>query len=610
MSLQVQNGTAPSINWESLLQQVGNLSKPEAAGEKPVLTISLTEADGTQRTVQINIPDDLDLPSTVDQAAIDSLCAKLAADPDLGIDAKQIEEFRAALTSVLQADGVPENIQTATSSKSLLFDLYKLLALLVEVAQKQRDASRDLRAAEAQQIQTSIVNQANIQRSAARNSMIASAACCIVQGVAMGYSMYKQASAFRTQLASLETSGVGSARQDLAMLKAGESANGAVQQLNDTRASVGAPTANRVATSFERAEIARATAQLKEVQLNNDTAKLQRLQNVNAPLQEGDIPNHPDLETATARANQFQEMKQLQTVENPNEQQTNRLTELQNQFRGVTEQQVNSDLHAAQLDSANTRLNEFREIGQLQNNQPLTQEQTARLATLQEKYANVTEQQLTDALNEARQPVAADLQATFAEKQTALTAARADANSKLNSTLKTYQDAYDNAVRQRANVNPKASKAEIKTLDANLQKAEADLRFARAYVANERVGITTTAERQNLTAKAEVRLAEAQNMMRGDTSYIKAGQLIQRQEGINLLINSVGQCVQSMIQNYNSMRQADATEVGAAQTQMQEDLEQMKDLFSQSGDLVQSVLQLMNAINAAESQSMRDAIQV
>ena len=610
MSLQVQNGTAPSINWESLLQQVGNLSKPEAAGEKPVLTISLTQADGSQRTVQINIPDDLDLPSTVDQAAIDSLCAKLAADPDLGIDAKQIEEFHAALTAVLQAEGVPESIQTATSSKSLLFDLYKLLALLVEVAQKQRDASRDLRAAEAQQIQTAIKNQADIQRTAARNSMIASALCCVAQGVAMGISMYKQASAFKTQLASLETSGVGSARQDLAMLKAGESANGALQQLNDTRASVGAPTANRVAGSFERAEIARATAQLKDVQLNNDTAKLQRLQNVNAPLQNEDIPAHPDLETATTRANQFQEMKQLQAVEHPNEQQTNRLNELQNQFRGVTEQQVNSDLHAARLDSANTRLNEFREMEQLRNNQPLDQEQTNRLATLQEKYANVTEQQLTTELNEARQAVAADLQATFAEKQTALTAARADANSKLNSTLKTYQDAYDNAVRQRANVNPKATKAEIATLDENLKNAEADLRFARAYVANERVGITTTAERQNLTAKAEVRLAEAQNMMRGDTSYIKAGQLIQRQEGINLLINSVGQCVQSMIQNYNSMRQADATEVGAAQTQMQEDLEQMKDLFSQSGDLVQSVLQLMNAINAAESQSMRDAIQV
>lgn len=610
MTIQV-NGNAPSVNWESLLQQVGNLSKPAAAGEKPVLTINVTQADGSQRTVQINIPDDLDLPSTVDQAAIDSLCAKLAADPDLGIDAKQIEEFHAALTAVLQAEGVPENIQTATTSKGILFDLYKLLALLVEVAQKQRDASRDLRAAEAQQIQTSIVNQANIQRSAARNSMIASAACCIVQGVAMGYSMYKQASAFRTQLASLETSGVGSARQDLAMLKAGESANGALQQLNDTRASVGAPTANRVAGSFERAEIARATAQLKEVQLNNDTAKLQRLQNVNAPLQAEDIPAHPDLETATTRANQFQEMKQLQAVENPNEQQTNRLNELQNQFRGVTEQQVNSDLHAAQLDSANTRLNEFHEMEHLRSlPQPLDEGPGTRLNQLEAKYANVTGQQLTTELNDARQAVAGDLQATFAEKQVVLTTARADANSKLNSTLKTYQDAYDNAVRQRANVNPKASKAEIKTLDANLQKAEADLRFARAYVANERVGITTTAERQNLTAKAEVRLAEAQNMMRGDTSYIKAGQLIQRQEGINLLINSVGQCVQSMIQNYNSMRQADATEVGAAQTQMQEDLEQMKDLFSQSGELVQSVLQLMNAINSAETQSMRDAIQV
>jgi len=45
------------------------------------------------------------------------------------------------------------------------------------------------------------------------------------------------------------------------------------------------------------------------------------------------------------------------------------------------------------------------------------------------------------------------------------------------------------------------------------------------------------------------------------------------------------------------------------QQQQQEELEQTKDLFGQAQNLVDSVVQLMQAVSAAESQSMRDAIQ-
>ena len=102
------NGNFSPVSWESLLQQVGEFSKASEIGDKPVLTFTTTEADGTQRTVSINIPDDLDLPSTVDQGAIDSLCAKLAADPDLGVTLEQIDQLREALTAALLDAGVDE----------------------------------------------------------------------------------------------------------------------------------------------------------------------------------------------------------------------------------------------------------------------------------------------------------------------------------------------------------------------------------------------------------------------------------------------------------------------------------------------------------------------
>ena len=559
MSIQV-NGNTSGVNWESLLQQVGNLTKTTEAGDKPVLTFSTTAADGTPCEIKIAIPDDLDLPATVDQAAIDSLCAKLAADPNLGVDAKQIEELRDALTATLQAVNAPQTSSALATSKSVMFDLYKLMALLVEVAQKQRDAARDLRSAESERIQTSIQNQANIQRDAATWSIVGAITCCAIQGVAMGISLYKQASAFKTQMASLETSGVGTARENLTMLQAGESAQGAQQQLASARAHVDDATAQRIQNSFDNAAISKGQMQAREIHMGEAATKLQRIQNVNAPLQEADIPQ---------------------------------------------------GAHGDALRTANTRMNEFQEMQQLRNGpQPLNEQPAARLATLEAKFQNVTEQQLTDELNTARQNVVADLQQTVQNDQTQANALKAQANNRLDSTLKTYEDAYKTAVRQRAEVAPNASKAEIKALDQRLETAGKELKYARAYAINERLDVTTAAERQRLSVNAEGRLTEAQALMRGDTSYIKAGQLIQRYEGINSLINAGGVCMQNIVQSINTIKQAEATEEGAVQERKKEELEQVKDLFAQAGDLVQAVVQLMQAISSAETQSMRDAIQV
>jgi len=555
MSIQV-NGNAAAINWESLLQQIGDLSKTAETGEKPALTFTTTAADGSARTVTVQIPDDLEFPATVDQNAIDSLCAKLAADTELGVDAAQIERLRGGLTSALEASGVPESVASLSRSKSVMFDLYKLMALLVEVAQKQRDATRELRAAESQQIQTSIQAQAEKQHNAAVTSMIASGLCCLVQVGAMAFSLVKQANAFKTQLATLETSGVGSARQNLAMLKAGESAQGAQQQLQSARAAVGETTANRIDDAFIEADVAKGHVQAREIQLQDNAARLQRLQNVQQPLRREDIPQGSNLERAQQRLDSFHDYKALQA--NPHR----------------------------------------------------TAAETTRMMNYGSQFDNVTEQQLVDEINAARPEAATQFQQTVRANENELNGLRKTANAKLDSTLKTFEDAYDTAVRQRADVTPETSKAEIARLDGNLQTASNDLRYARAYAANERIATTTANERQLLTAQAEARLGDAQTLLRGDTSYIKAGQVIQRGEGVNALINSVGNCVQNIIQNSNAMMQAEATKIGAQQQQQREELEQMKDLFSQAGELVEAVVNLMKAISSAETQSMHDAIQV
>ena len=103
-------------------------------------------------------------------------------------------------------------------------------------------------------------------------------------------------------------------------------------------------------------------------------------------------------------------------------------------------------------------MNEFQEMQQLRNGpQPLNEQPAARLATLEAKFQNVTEQQLTDDLNTARQNVVTDLQQTVQNDQTQVNTLKAQANNRLDSTLKTYEDAYKTAVRQRAEVAPNGS---------------------------------------------------------------------------------------------------------------------------------------------------------
>ena len=84
MSLQV-NGNAGAVNWDALLGKLGEVTKTEGAdGVAGSTNVTITRTvDGVETPVTIRIPDDLDIPETVDQAAIDSLCQKLAADTSL-----------------------------------------------------------------------------------------------------------------------------------------------------------------------------------------------------------------------------------------------------------------------------------------------------------------------------------------------------------------------------------------------------------------------------------------------------------------------------------------------------------------------------------------------
>ena len=219
MSINI-NTNANAVNWESLLNAIDGATKTDGAqGVADTRSVTFTTTvDGVETPVTVKIPDDLELPATVDSAAIDSLCEKLVKDTGLNFTEEQIKQIHDTLSSTLEK--LSGAVNTDPTVKTVMFDLYKLMALLVEVAQKQRDAMREMRLAENLSVQKAILNQAEAQREAAVTGMIAGAICCAMQVAATGVAMYQQAKAFNSQLGTERTSGLDVARQNMEMMKA------------------------------------------------------------------------------------------------------------------------------------------------------------------------------------------------------------------------------------------------------------------------------------------------------------------------------------------------------------------------------------------------------
>ena len=212
MSIQVNTG-ASAVGWESLLNKIGDVEKTTGADGKEMFTVTMRVGDES-KTFTFGIPDDLEAPQNVDQAAINSLCDKLLADKEgFNLTEEDVTNIKKVLEETLSKAG---SLKEPSAKKSVLFDLYQIMALLVEVAQKQRDASREQRKSESEIVQASILSQASSQRTAAVVSMIASFACCAIQvSFSIGI-MMKQGSAFKTQMDTLESSGLKDAKTQLA----------------------------------------------------------------------------------------------------------------------------------------------------------------------------------------------------------------------------------------------------------------------------------------------------------------------------------------------------------------------------------------------------------
>ena len=583
MSIQVNTG-ANAVNWEALLGKLGEVEKSTGVDGKEVFTIT-TNVDGETRTATISLPE-LDLPEVMDESTFEELVSKLEAT-GLGFTPEQVAEMKDSITQAYNAAAGALNDVKASSKGSVLFDLYALMALMIEVAQSQRDAARDMRTAQSQAIQKSIQDQADMQREAARVGMIVGIVCGAASALVSLGMMAAQGVTANTQSKIMAQSGADASKMHSTMLQNTDTVAHADAQLQSTTAKVGNEVANRVGADFDAQLVddqygnlqqnftsAKDNVDAKQANLDAKNAELQTAQNTLAEKTQAKDTAQAQIDTLNDKINAYWEKHQYIQREGGNADPA-RIAEFDQRIgENFNLNQAHADLDVAQaaLNTANTDLP--------------TAQNDVRI-----KQGNVDIAR--NELNAAK---------------TDLAKARSDYVKTVQDVAAQYQEKYQTAVDRLANPPEGADKAQ---LQANVETARTDMEMAFAKEAQllSQDGVMTQSEQKDMVAAARTKVDITTDRVYQRADFKAAERRMGMFAGFNSINQSIGGMMQSVAQSLTAIKSADASRLGAETKEQEEMLDQTKDLYQQEQKLIDAVIQLLTAVGQAETQSMRDAIQ-
>lgn len=266
-----------------------SMSGVDGVGSVPsggVRAESLTFSAGVDvsRSLASGLPD-IDAPSAAEEGAVASLCAKLGTGGLMNIAPEQIKTMCREMIAMyrvyaetLAVAGL-SGIGEAGASRSVMFDIYALMALMVECGQKMRDAARDVRRAENQQVQASIQNQADAQRSAALTGIVSALAVGLVQISMQVTNLAGMSKGFKQQLDAQKRSGIADAESRLKAAEMRGKPQDARANLEKVAGKTSGDARDRVERSFSdsrstKADIGLADSQIKSrLQANEDALK-------------------------------------------------------------------------------------------------------------------------------------------------------------------------------------------------------------------------------------------------------------------------------------------------------------------------------------------------
>ena len=584
------NAGVKNVDWEKVLSKLGDVQKTTGEDGKESFTITMKTDDGV-RTATISIPDDLELPETVTAESLSSLVSKLGSC-GLNLTEEQISQMKDEITRLYTeaARSLNEVSASATKKRSLaMYDIYALMALMVEVAQTQRNATREMRTSENLAVQKSIQDQADQQHLAAQIGMWVGIGTGLLSAGVSGIVMASQGVAASQQNKLVTESGADAAKLQASMLQNTDSKATAQAQLQNTMNKVGDRVATDVCGKFDNALRNSPSGDLRGnlgEALANKTNADARLDTAKAELAAAQSTLTTKTQTMDALQARYNELGGDQALNNARTASVNR----QNYIVG--------EINAGRQPDPATLANYDAQI-----------EQGAEIKSVKAQLDSATKE-VNVAKNDiqTKQGNVRIAQEEVKTADTALANARADYQKTVHGVAEGYRQEYQTAIDRLSNPPEGTTKAE---LEANVQSARANLEMAYAAEADMLAtdGVMTAAQRQDLLASARANVDATMDSAYRRMDVKALDRKLSTLQGIGNINQAIGGVLQSMTQNLNTVYASDATRQGAETAKQEEMLDQTKDLFSQEQKVIDQVIQLCQAVIQAESQSMRDAIQ-
>ena len=584
------NAGVKNVDWEKVLSKLGDVQKTTGEDGKESFTITMKTDDGV-RTATISIPDDLELPETVTAESLSSLVSKLGSC-GLNLTEEQISQMKDEITRLYTeaARSLNEVSASATKKRSLaMYDIYALMALMIEVAQTQRNATREMRTSENLAVQKSIQDQADQQHLAAQIGMWVGIGTGLLSAGVSGIVMASQGVAASQQNKLVTESGADAAKLQASMLQNTDSKATAQAQLQNTMNKVGDRVATDVCGKFDNALRNSPSGDLRGnlgEALANKTNADARLDTAKAELAAAQSTLTTKTQTMDALQARYNELGGDQALNNARTASVNR----QNYIVGEINAGRQPD--PATLANYDAQIEQGAEIKSVKAQlDAATQEVNVAKNDVQTKQGNVR-----------------IAQEEVKTADTALANARADYQKTVHGVAEGYRQEYQTAIDRLSNPPEGTTKAE---LEANVQSARANLEMAYAAEADMLAtdGVMTAAQRQDLLASARANVDATMDSAYRRMDVKALDRKLSTLQGIGNINQAIGGVLQSMTQNLNTVYASDATRQGAETAKQEEMLDQPKVLFSQEQKVIEQVIQLCQAVIQAESQSMRDAIQ-
>ena len=509
----------------------------------------------------------------------------------------------------------------------VMFDIYALLDLMQEMSQKMRNALREVRQLENQSIQMNIKQQAEVQRRAAVCAAIAGAVVCLVQvgatAIVSGLTM-KQMST-QSQLQAKSGEGVFSNAERMTDVVSDPAA---AQHQLDTVTSKNASKAGDVPMEQYDAAVAKHNESVAAAKSEMDAAKTK--------VDEFVLANKDKMNVHAAVEKEQQAVDAAQSKVTQAEQELNAKT--------ATEAAVNQEVEAQRQ-----VVNELEAKVKDPNLTPEEKQVAQQDLDLERGKLSLKQQELqtakqdvhlaTEKLNAAKSELTTAQGALAAKKQTAqaecdevnrqigelvndyeaktkaytdIKSNKSDIAKALQADVDMYAEQYK-AARSNANMELEADGKISDATQAELDKAEAQFNIASAkqvkYIADMKAANELTvqdiADLKNASAvrfnSAHLRGMSAADQLKGQAAITK----LQMWQTISM---SLGQYGQQLVGSLQQLISANATELQAEQKMTEDQLDQIKDLFSQQLSVIQKTFEIFSSIISKESQTIEGII--